>query len=635
MNRLLLLRATRGTGVAGSGSGGGTRIHTLGSSSSILLSPFRLDMSIFRRFISQGRELIRYHLQVYCNSGKGNNLSTKLDPLVNSGGTGTSGQLGRTNILPRVPNPGQNGSSNVAHHQRSPGPFVEWIGQEIHATFRQIFVNNVLKRVTSSLSGDLRKKATQQLLYGNNSRPFFALVGVSLASGAGMLTKENEFEGICWEIRESFEKKQNQIDQLAKASISPPPEIVENEDHLSVDNLKFGTLIAKGCSAAVYSAKWNTEATDASSDTEANLYPLGVKMMFNFYCESNSAAIVRAMCKEVVPARNVPELAGVNHEELENLQRCPPHPNIIEISHVFTDQIPLLPESMERYPDALPTRLNTEGSGRNMSLFLVMKRYNCNLQTYIRTHSDLKLKNRLLILAQLLEGVSHLTKNEIAHRDLKSDNILLDISGDPKYPHLVITDFGCCLASKTHGLLLPFPTAETDRGGNAALMAPEVSTAKPGTWRKISYEKSDAWSCGAIAYEILGNNNPFNSRTLDSRTYEDSDLPLIADVPPIINAIVHGLLRRRTYDRLSAEIAATVCHISLFAPTRWLNVDSDNISDSEIMQWLLTLTTKLLCQTPSEAMKLEFILIRTFLRRLRFSIVRAALDWIHSNAIPK
>jgi len=39
-------------------------------------------------------------------------------------------------------------------------------------------------------------------MYGN-SRPFFALVGVSLASGNGMLTNENQLEGVCWEIRVS------------------------------------------------------------------------------------------------------------------------------------------------------------------------------------------------------------------------------------------------------------------------------------------------------------------------------------------------------------------------------------------------------------------------------------------------
>lgn len=39
-------------------------------------------------------------------------------------------------------------------------------------------------------------------MYGN-SRPFFAFVGISLASGNGLITNENQLEGVCWEIRVS------------------------------------------------------------------------------------------------------------------------------------------------------------------------------------------------------------------------------------------------------------------------------------------------------------------------------------------------------------------------------------------------------------------------------------------------
>lgn len=60
-------------------------------------------------------------------------------------------------------------------------------------------------------------------------------------------------------------------------------------------------------------------------------------------------------------------------------------------------------------------------------------------------------------------------------RDLKCDNILLDLSeGDDTCPLLVVTDFGCCLADRVHGLSLPYHSPDTDKGGNTALMAPEV-----------------------------------------------------------------------------------------------------------------------------------------------------------------
>lgn len=52
----------------------------------------------------------------------------------------------------------------------------------------------------------------------------------------------------------------------------------------------------------------------------------------------------------------------------------PPHPNIVSMFTVFTDYVPELRGAKGLYPAALPARLHPEGEGRNMSLFLVMKR---------------------------------------------------------------------------------------------------------------------------------------------------------------------------------------------------------------------------------------------------------------------
>jgi len=67
---------------------------------------------------------------------------------------------------------------------------------------RRLFIDNVLNRLSDTLAADVRRKAAKRLLFGD-SRPFLALVGVSLASGSGILTKEDELEGVCWEIRVS------------------------------------------------------------------------------------------------------------------------------------------------------------------------------------------------------------------------------------------------------------------------------------------------------------------------------------------------------------------------------------------------------------------------------------------------
>lgn len=73
------------------------------------------------------------------------------------------------------------------------------------------------------------------------------------------------------------------------------------------------------------------------------------------------------------------------------------------------------------------------------------------------------IRTSILLLAQLMEGVAHLTAHSIAHRDLKSDNLLLDTT-EPDAPILVISDFGCCLADKANGLYLPYTSYDVDKG---------------------------------------------------------------------------------------------------------------------------------------------------------------------------
>lgn len=96
-----------------------------------------------------------------------------------------------------------------------------------------------------------------------------------------------------------------------------------------------------------------------------------------------------------------------------------------------------------------------------------------------------------MLLLQLLEGITHIKRHGIAHRDLKTDNLLLDKSTSGLCPQLVIADFGCCLADSEWGLVLPFYTAEIDRGGNSNLMAPEVQNKKV----LVKYMKSSLAEC--------------------------------------------------------------------------------------------------------------------------------------------
>lgn len=538
---------------------------------------------------------------------------------------------------------------------------------------RRIFVDNILKRVTNSLAADLRRRAASRLVFGD-SAPFFALVGVSLASGTGILTKDDELEGVCWEIREAVSKLRWNAPQNDKNYETMP--INEN---VSLRDFAIGPIIAKGCSAAVYAARFVDATQDENNDLanvdgetkeEVTAFPLAIKMMFNYDAESNASAILRAMYREMVPARRHygnDELAIWEQRLAENTVMLPSHSNIVAMYYVFADRIPILPDSWGMYPDALPTRINPSGSGRNMSLFLVMKRYDITLKQYL-VNQNVNMRVSILLLAQLLEAVAHMNANGVAHRDLKSDNILLDLSEESdNCPSLVVTDFGCCLADKNHGLYLPFNTHDINKGGNVALMAPEVITAEPGPFTSINYTKADLWTAGTIAYEIFGMKNPFygekgEKAALKNYNYTEDALPALPDnLPSIINAVIKNSLVKSVYKRLDTELAATILQLYLWAPSSWIKKEGYLPSSNEIMQWLLCLTTKVLCEgrnanlTPShgsffvdidrhQAYKRmlstrsfgrrtmpEYQLIASFLSRVTLANVRSALKWMQRN----
>ncbi|CAG9855902.1 unnamed protein product [Phyllotreta striolata] len=538
-------------------------------------------------------------------------------------------------------------------------------GVQIGVQARRILIQNVLNRVTNSLAADLRKKAARRILYGD-SGPFFALVGVSLASGTGILTKEEELEGVCWEIREAISKiKWHYYDVDVDQSRF-------EDSSVTLDDLSFGKPLAKGANAVVYEAKFKqndgnespSTVSEISADTEnessIDKYPLALKMMFNYDIQSNAMAILNAMYRETVPARfYYSNVGGVSDWEvaLSNRNRhLPPHPNIVAIFAVFTDYIPELQDARGLYPAALPKRIYSEGEGRNMSLFLLMKRYNTNLESYLSSTTP-STRLSVLLFTQLLEGIAHMNSYGIAHRDLKSDNLLLDTS-EPEAPVLVISDFGCCLADKTNGLMLPYNSHDVDKGGNAALMAPEIYCQTPGTFSVLNYSKSDLWAAGCIGYEIFGGRNPFykseGCEGLKCATYKEEDLPsLPTDVPLIMKMLIKNLLQRKPNKRLNSEVAANVCQLFLWAPSSWLKSENSKLpSSAEILQWLLSLTTKVLCegrinnrcfsQDADQAQMArigrrtypEYLLIASFLARAKLSNIRAALTWIHEVNYP-
>lgn len=60
-----------------------------------------------------------------------------------------------------------------------------------------------------------------------------------------------------------------------------------------------------------------------------------------------------------------------------------------------------------------------------MSCLLLCLSYPCTLRQYLEVSTPSRRQGALMLL-QLLEGVDHLCRQGVAHRDLKSDNVLLE-----------------------------------------------------------------------------------------------------------------------------------------------------------------------------------------------------------------
>ncbi|KFW02654.1 hypothetical protein N326_13166, partial [Eurypyga helias] len=375
-----------------------------------------------------------------------------------------------------------------------------------------------------------------------------------------------------------------------------------------LDEYLIGQPIGKGCSAAVYeaaipssrhhraesgrlagqgpavppdhdSASQAPEEEPVEKHQAQEAFPLAIKMLWNISVSSRFLTSLSVAWK-VWLKRLTLEKPVLGRKKLQ------PHPNIIQVIRAFTSSVPLLPGAFTDYPDVLPLSLNPRGIGHSRTLFLVMKNYPCTLRQYLRGTSPDVFLSTMMIL-QLLEGVDHLVRHGIAHRDLKSDNILVEFDS-AGCPWLVITDFGCCLADENVGLRLPFTSSYVDRGGNGCLMAPEVITASPGPGTVINYSKADAWAVGAIAYEIFGLANPFyghGESTLESRTYREDQLPsLPAHVPLEVKEVVKRLLQRDPSKRLSARVAANVLHLSLWGGSV---LASQALEPDQMIAWLL------------------------------------------------
>jgi serine/threonine protein kinase len=130
--------------------------------------------------------------------------------------------------------------------------------------------------------------------------------------------------------------------------------------------------------------------------------------------------------------------------------------------------------------------------------FISMEYFHGNsLKDYIKRNGGLSMMQGFNIAAQICEGLEAAHREGVIHRDLKSQNIILDPTNRIK-----IIDFGLARTAHMEGM-----TATGLIMGTPEYMAPEQVSGK-----KID-ERADIYSLGIILYEIFTGRVPFTGES--------------------------------------------------------------------------------------------------------------------------
>ena len=173
------------------------------------------------------------------------------------------------------------------------------------------------------------------------------------------------------------------------------------------------------------------------------------------------------------------------------------------------------------------------------NIYLILDYYEKgDLMTYL-SNKPLKEMYAKKYLRQIADGLKYLLDNNIMHRDIKPQNILITDTND-----LVITDFGFARYIDTSNDIMIQTLC-----GTPMYMAPEIMKHK-------KYDiKSDLWSVGIILYQMLFGCTPFKAKNFIDLIgkIENSEIKIPEEfkISSLCQDLLKGLLKKNPKERIT------------------------------------------------------------------------------------
>ncbi|QDP40133.1 Stk1 family PASTA domain-containing Ser/Thr kinase [Radiobacillus deserti] len=146
-----------------------------------------------------------------------------------------------------------------------------------------------------------------------------------------------------------------------------------------------------------------------------------------------------------------------------------------------------------------PNIVNIYDVGEEDGIYFMAMEYvdGMTLKKYIQTYGPVDVEESIDIMKQLTSAMAHAHANDIVHRDIKPQNILID-----QYGQVKVTDFGIAVALSATSL-----TQTNSVLGSVHYLSPEQARGGMAT------KKSDVYSLGIVFFELLTGRLPFSGQT--------------------------------------------------------------------------------------------------------------------------